>query len=195
MSPNGGPDPALTETALDRMLAAETGRRAKLYETFIRAGTATIFRALGVQILAGDDTVYTIGSHDPLTQTNSSRPLGLLAGAEAMVTDGSHVRINGRAMLLPLALTALATMTMADAAVVFPDGTVHAHALHGNSEVCAAQKQVVRFNALAGAATPEATRLDHGHVAKLQNLQGLRAAGLLNQEEYDARRAEIISSF
>src|SRR5215471_21287849 len=152
MSPNGGPDPALTETALDRMLAAETGRRAKLYETFIRAGTATIFRALGVQILAGDDTVYTIGSHDPLTQTNSSRPLGLLAGAEAMVTDGSHIRINGRAMLLPLALTALATMTMADAAVVFPDGTVHAHALHGNSEVCAAQKQVVRFNALAGAA-------------------------------------------
>src|SRR5215831_6325523 len=96
MSPNGGPDPAFTEAALDQMLVAERDRRARLYTMFVRAGTVTIFQALGVQILAGDDTVYTIGNHDPLVQTNSSRPLGLLAGAEAMVTDGLQVRRPGR---------------------------------------------------------------------------------------------------
>lgn len=195
MSPNGWPDPALTDAALDGMLAAEMGRRAKLYQAFVRAGSATIFRALGVQILAGDDSVYTIGNHDPLAQTNSSRPLGLLAGAEAMVTDGLQVRSHGRAMFLPLALTALSVKTTADAAVVFPDGTVHARALHGNHEICKAQKQAARFNALAGAAAPGTTEMDAGHVTKLQNLQELWEAGLLSQQEYDTRRAEIIASF
>jgi hypothetical protein len=194
MSPNGGPDPALTEAALDRMLAAETGRRAGLYEAFVRAGSVTIFQALGVQILAGDDVVYTIGEHDPLTQTNCSRPLGLLAGAEAMVTDASRARSHGPAMLLPVAATALAAKTVADAAVVRPDGTVHIHALHCNSEVLKAEKQVARFNALAGAAAPKVTEMDPGHVVKLQNLQEVREAGLLSQEEYDAKRAEIIAS-
>ena len=195
MSPNGGPDPAFTEAALDQMLVAERGRRARLYTMFVRAGTVTIFKALGVQILAGDDTVYTIGNHDPLVQTNSSRPLGLLAGAEAMVTDGLQVRSRDRAMFLPLAPAALATKAMANAAVVFPDGTVHARALHGNSEVREAQKQVGQFNALAGTAAPPGTAgMDAGHVARLQNLQELREAGLMSQEDYDAKRAEIIAS-
>jgi len=195
MSPNGWPDPALTDAALDGMLAAEMGRRAKLYQAFVRSGSATIFRALGVQILGGDDSVYTIGNHDPLMQTNSSRPLGTLAGAEAMVTDGLQVRSHGRAMFLPLALTALAVKTTADAAVVFPDGTVHARALHGNHEICKAQKQAARFNALAGAAAPGTTEMNAGHVTRLQNLQELWEAGLLSQQEYDTRRAEIIASF
>jgi len=192
MSPNGGPDPALTEAALDGMLAAEQERRATLYETYARAGIVMVFRALGVQILACDDVVYTIGNHDPLTQTNSSRPLGLLAGAEAMVTDGLPSR--GRPALLPLAATALDAKVVADAAVVFPDGTVHIRALHGNIEVRKAQKQVARFNALAGAAASEATEMDPGHVVRLQNLHGRREAGLLSREEYAAKRAEIIAS-
>src|SRR5262252_9757826 len=57
MSSNGGPDPALTEAALDGMLAAEQGRRATLYETFARAGIMMVFRALGVQLLTGEGTV------------------------------------------------------------------------------------------------------------------------------------------
>lgn len=65
MTADGWPDPALTEEALDAMLAAEKERRAELYKTFVRAGTVTTFRALGVQILAGDDKVYTLGNHDP----------------------------------------------------------------------------------------------------------------------------------
>ena len=194
MSPNGGPDPALTETALAWMLAAEKGRRATLYETFARSGIVTVFPALDVQILTGDGIVYTIGNHDPLTQTNSSRPLGLLAGAEAMVTDGPQVPSNGRSVLLPLAAAALDTKTVADAAVVFPDGTVHIHPLCANSEVRKAQSQAARFNALAGTAAPEITKMDPGHVVKLQNLRELQEAGLLSQEEYAVKRAEIIAS-
>jgi len=194
MSPNGGPDPALTETALAWMLAAEQGRRATLYETFARTGILTVFSALDVQVLTGDGIVYTIGDHDPLTQTNSSRPLGLLVGAEAMVTDGPQVPSHGRSVLLPLAATALDAKTVADAAVVFPDGTVHIHALCSNSEVRKAQQQVARFNALAGTAAPETTKMDPGHVVKLQNLRELEEAGLLSQEEYAAKRAEIIAS-
>ena len=194
MSPNGGPDPALTEAALDGMLAAETERRAALYETFARGGIVMVFRGLGVQLLSGEGTVYTIGNHDPLTQTNGSRPLGLLAGAEAMVTDWPQLQGDGRPVLLPLAATALATRTVADAVVVFPDGTVHIRALHGNSEVRKAQEQVARFNVLAGAATPEAAKMDPGHVVRLQSLHELREAGLLSREEYAAKRAEIIAS-
>ena len=48
MAPNGWPDPALTEEALDKMLAAEKGRRATLYERFARARAVTILGALGV---------------------------------------------------------------------------------------------------------------------------------------------------
>jgi len=194
MSPNGAPDPALTETALAWMLAAERERRASLYETFARSGSATVFPGLDVQILTGDGIVYTIGDHDPLTQTNSSRPLGLLAGAEAMVTDGPQVPRYGRSVLLPLAATSLDAKIVADAAVVFPDGTAHIHALCGNTEIRKAQKQVARFNVLAGTAAPEPTNMDPGHVVKLQNLQGLREAGLLSWEEYAAKRAEIIAS-
>jgi hypothetical protein len=194
MSPNGGPDPALTEAALAGMLSAEKGRRATLYGTFARAGIVMAFPALDVQILTGDGIVYTIGNHDPLTQTNSSRPLGLLAGAEAMVTDGLPVQSRGRSVLLPLAVTALDIKAVADAAVIFPDGPVHVHPLHGNGEVRKAQKQAARFNALAGTAAPETTKLDPGHVVKLQNLQELAAAGLLSEQEYAAKRAEIITS-
>lgn len=194
MAPSGGPDPALTEAALDGMLAAEQERRAALYQAFARAEIVMVFRALDVQIRTGGDIVYTIGNHDPLTQTNSSRPLGLLAGAEAMVTDVSQVRSHGRSVLLPLPVTALDTRTVGDALVAFPDGSVHIHALHGNGEVRKAQKQVARFNTLAGAAPPDSSKMDPGQVVQLQNLHELREAGLLSQEEYAAKRAEIIAS-
>jgi hypothetical protein len=68
--------------------------------------------------------------------------LGPVAGAEVMVTDGAQAWSPGRAMFLPIGLAGLATKTTADAAVVFPDGTVHTHALNSNAEVREAQKQV-----------------------------------------------------
>lgn len=83
---------------------AEKERRAHLYETFADAGTVTMFGALGVQVMTGGDKVYTIGSHNAVMKTNTSRLLGPLAGTEAMVTDGSQAWSPGRAMLLPIGL-------------------------------------------------------------------------------------------
>ncbi|HUY48896.1 MAG TPA: SHOCT domain-containing protein [Streptosporangiaceae bacterium] len=186
---------ALDEDALDAMLAAEKQRRTELYERFVRAGTVTTFRALGVQILTGDDKVYTIGQHDPYAKTNGSRLLGPLAGAQAMVTDGAQAWSPGRAMFLPIGLAGLATKTVADAAVVFPDGTVHTRALNGSAEVREAQKQTVEFNSRSGGGSGvTATGPSDDPAARLQKLQELRDAGLLSQEEYDAKRADIIAS-
>lgn len=183
----------LPEEALDAMLAAEKKRRSEMYEKFARAAGVTEFWALGVQVLVRDDEVYSLGQHDDWRKTNSSRLLGPLAGAEALVTDGSQAWSPGRAMFLPVGLAGLATKTKADAAVVSPDGTVHTYGLNGNSEVREAQKQVVQFNALARSA-PETTKTDNDLAARLQKLQELREAGMLSQEEYDAKRAEIIAS-
>jgi hypothetical protein len=36
--------------------------------------------------------------------------------------------------------------------------------------------------------------MDPGQVVRLQNLQGLKEAGLLSREEYAVKRAEIIAS-
>jgi hypothetical protein len=131
----GWPDPALTEEALDAMLAAEHERRAELYETFVHAGTVTTFRALGVQVLTGDDKVYTIGNHDAWKKTNDSRVLGPLAGAEAKVTDGTSSFSWGKAMVMPIATAPLARKETADAMVIFADGSMHTTALDGSSAV------------------------------------------------------------
>ena len=171
---------------------AEMDSRAQMYETFARAGGATVFRLLGVQVPAGDGRVYTIGLHNAAAKTNTSQLLGLLAGAQAMVTDGAQAWSPGRAMFLPIGLTGLATKTKADAAVVFPDGTAHISPLDGNYAGREAQKQVLQFNALAGAATPAATETGDDPALRLRKLQELRDAGLLTQDEYEAKRTEII---
>ncbi len=178
----------------DAALKAEQERQTSLFEAFVNAGGATVFRALGVQVLAGGDQVYTIGFHDLAAKVNTSRLLGPLAGAEAMVTDGSQAWSPGRAMFLPIGLTGLATKTVAHAAVVFPDGTVHTAALDGNSAVRDAQLQVVQFNALAGAHAPGAANTESDPAIRLRKLQELRDAGLLSQEEYETKRAEVIQS-
>jgi hypothetical protein len=176
--------------------AGETERQAQLYQAFVDAGGTSVFRWLGVQVLAGTGEVYTIGIHSAAARTNASRLLGPLAGAQAMVTDGAQAWSPGRAMFLPIALTGLATKTMADAAVVFPDGTVHLTALDGNATVREAQRQVVQFNALASAAdtAPAAPESAIDPAIRLRRLHELLDAGLLTQEEYEAKRTEIINS-
>jgi hypothetical protein len=181
-------------SAANAVRAAERAGRAQVYEAFVDAGDATVFQLLRVQVLVGDGTVYTIGSHNAERQTNTSQLLGPLAGAQAMVTDGSQAWSPGRAMFLPISLAGLATKTKADAAVVFPDGTAHITPLDGNYAVREAQKQVVRFNAMAGAATPAATETGTDPAARLRKLQELRDAGLLTQDEYETKRADIIDS-
>jgi hypothetical protein len=193
-TPGGWPDPALTEEALDAMLATESERRAKLYETFVRAGTVTTFRALGVQVLAGDDNVYTIGNHDAWAKTNDSRLLGPLAGAEAKVTDGTSSFSVGKAMIMPVATAALARKETADALVIFPDGSMHTTPLDGSRAVRDARKQCVEFNVLAGASASPHTAAESAPAVKLRQLKELRDAGLLNQLEYETKRAGIIDS-
>jgi hypothetical protein len=196
---DAGAAQAVAEKLHERMAAhaarrAEAERQAQLYEAFAGAGTVSTFRALGVQVLAADDKVYTIGSHHASTKSNTSRLLGPLTAARAVVTDGSQAWSPGRAMFLPIGLAGLATKTMADAAVVFPDGSVHSVALDGNAAVREAQKQVVLFNALAGASAPAAIEGGSDPAVKLRKLQELRDAGLLSQEEYETKRAEVIRS-
>jgi hypothetical protein len=173
---------------------AEMERRAQVYEAFASAGGATVFGALGVQVLAGDGTVYTIGVDSAANGTSTSRLLGPLAGARAVVTDGSQAWSPGRAIFLPIGLAGLATKTKADAAVVFPDGTVHTVPLDGNNAVRDAQKQVVQFNALAGSSGTAVAETGSDPVVKLRKLQELRDAGLLSQEEYQTKRTEVINS-
>lgn len=163
-----------------------------MYRAFAGADTVTRFPALNAQVLAGDARVYTIGVHDGVAEANSSRVLGPLAGAEAVVTDGSQARRPGRAMFLPVGLTGLATKTVAHAAIIFPDGTTHASPLDGNAAVRDAQLQAVQFNALASAFAPPATRAESDPATRLRKLQELLDARLLSQDEYEAKRAEII---
>jgi hypothetical protein len=84
--------------------------------------------------------------------------------------------------------------TADDAAAVFPDGTVHTHTLNNNAEVRERQKQAVQVDALAGTASPVAPKADNEQAARLRKLQELQEAGLVSQEEYEDKRAEIISS-
>jgi hypothetical protein len=177
-------DPALTEEALDAMVTAERERRGVLYETFVRAGAMTTFRALGMQILAGDDKVYTIGIHDSWAKTNGSRLLGPLAGAEAQVTDSTSAFSWGKAMVMPIATAPLARKETADAMVTFT----------GSSALRDARKQCVQFNALASAAAPAPAGAGGDTAAKLRMVQELWDAGLLGREEYEAKRAAVINS-
>jgi putative oligomerization/nucleic acid binding protein len=173
---------------------AERERQTQVYEAFVGAGGPTVFRALGVQVLENVGSVYTVGYHSAEAKTDTSRLLGPLAGAQAIVTDGSQAWSPGRAMFMPIGLTGLATKTKADAVVAFPDGTVHTVPLDGNTAVREAQKQTVQFNALAGASAPAAPETGSDPAVKLRKLQELRDAGLLTQEEYETKRAEVISS-
>jgi hypothetical protein len=178
----------------DAARTAETERQAQVHEAFAAAGGPTVFRALGVQVLAAEGTVYTIGYSSAVAKTNTSRLLGQLAGAQAVVTDGAQAWSPGRAMFLPIGLAGLATKTKADAVVVFADGTVHTVALDGNNVVREAQKQAVQFNALAGASASPATEYGSDPAVKLRKLQELRDAALLTQQEYEVKRAEVINS-
>jgi Short C-terminal domain len=145
-----------------------------------------VFPALGVQV-RGD----TVEKHLPGYQT---RPLGPLAGAQAQLTDGHQAWSPGRAMFLPIGMAGLATKTRATAFVIFPDGSYHERALDGNKAVGAAQSEAFKFNLLASppaAQPPQPAQEDTA--ATLRKLASLHDEGLLTDEEYTAKRAEVIA--
>jgi hypothetical protein len=125
--------------------AEHTGLKAWLN----RVSARTDLRGLGVRI--EDDQVST------LPGLVKSRRLGPLKGAHAEVTAGTRRhRIGAAAVAAPLSLGAglligLTKKSKATAFVVFADGTVHERKLDGASMISSAQRDVVRFNALAAA--------------------------------------------
>jgi hypothetical protein len=143
-----------------------------------------IFPALGVQVRGEAVESYAA----PF----GAAALGPLAGAQARLTDGSQAWSPGRAMFLPVGLAGLATKTKAAAFVIFADGTYHETALNGNTAVRAAQAEAVKFNLMAG--TPAAQAQQQDDVAAiLRKLASLHEEGLLTDEEFAAKRAEVIA--
>jgi hypothetical protein len=116
---------------------------------FDRVSARTDLRGLGVRI--EDDQVST------LPGLLKSRRLGQLKGAHAEVTAGTrHHRVGAAAVAAPLSLGAglligLTKKSKAVAFVVFADGTVHERKLDGANMIRSAQRDVVKFNALAAA--------------------------------------------
>jgi hypothetical protein len=147
------------------------------------SGPDAIFPALGVQV-RGD-------AIEPYAAPLGAGALGPLAGAEARLTDGSQAWSPGRAMFLPIGLAGLATKTKAAAFVIFADGKYHETALNGNAAVRAAQAEAIKFNLMASAAAPPARQQDV--VAILRKLASLHDEGLLTDEEFAAKRAEVIA--
>jgi Short C-terminal domain len=161
----------------DRQLEA---RRSQVHPT----EPDVIFPALGVQVRGEAVESYAA----PFC----AAALGALAGAQARLTDGSQAWSPGRAMFLPLALAGLATKTKAAAFVIFADGTYHETALNGNTAVRAAQAEAVKFNLMAGTPTAQAQQ-QHDVAAILRKLASLHEEGLLTDEEFAAKRAEVIA--
>jgi hypothetical protein len=147
-------------------------------------GPDAVFPALGVQVRGESVEAYAA----PF----GTGALGTLAGAEARLTDGSQAWSPGRAVFLPVGLAGLATKTKAAAFVIFADGTYHETTLNGNAIVRAAQAEAVKFNLMAGASTPAAQQQDDV-AAVLRKLASLHDEGLLTDEEFTAKRAEVIA--
>ena len=145
-----------------------------------------VFPALGVQVCG-----ETVESHLP---GYLPRALGPLAGAQAQLTDGHQAWSPGRAMFLPIAMAGLATKTRATAFVIFPDGSYHERALDSNKAVGAAQSEALKFNLLASPpAAQQPLPAQEDTAATLRKLASLRDEGLLTDEEYAAKRAEVIA--
>lgn len=147
-----------------------------------------VFPALGVQVRGDIVERYVPGSgYRP-------RVLGPLAGAQAQLTDGHQAWSPGRAVFLPIGMAGLATKTRATAFVIFPDGSYHEEALNGNKAVGTAQSEALKFNLLASppaAQQPQPAQEDTA--ATLRKLADLHREGLLTDEEYAAKRAEVIA--
>jgi hypothetical protein len=165
------------QAAYDRQLEV---RRSQVRNTRPDA----VFPALGVQVRGEAVEDYAA----PLGAT----ALGPLAGAEARVTDGSQAWSPGRALFMPVGLAGLATKTKAAAFVIFTDGKYHDTELNGNAAVRDAQAQAVRFNLLAATPTPPVQQQDDV-AAILRKLASLHDEGLLTDDEFAAKRAEVIA--
>ena len=139
------------------------------------------FPALGIQVRGDLVEAYAA----PL----GAAALGPLAGAQAQVTNGAKVWNPAMLTFLP---AGLATRVKATAFVIFADRTYHETELDGDGVVRDAQVEAVRFNLLTGPLTPASPPQDDV-ASVLRKLASLREEGLLTEEEYAAKRAEVIA--
>jgi hypothetical protein len=143
-----------------------------------------VFPALGVQVRGAvvEDYCAPLGAV----------ALGSLAGAEARITDGSQAWSPGRALFMPVGLAGLASKAKAAAFVIFADGKYHETDLNGNAAVRDAQAQAIKFNLLAATPAPPVQQQDDVE-ATLRKLASLHDKGLMTDDEFAAKRAEVIA--
>jgi hypothetical protein len=134
--------------------------------------------------------------------------IGPLAGARAEITDPTKAQmiragvlsgVTLGAIIGPLALApGVLRKSKAVAFVICSNGKLHEKKLDGTAAIRAAQRDAVRFNTLAGGAealTPEPARPESAPPTpreRLAEVTRLHDEGLLTDEEYQAKRAEII---
>ncbi len=134
--------------------------------------------------------------------------LGALAGAhaETMGGKGGTRRSDGARVADALAATAVLhspvgllagvsrTGFRGFAVVTFAGGSFWEKGFIDQASLVKAQAEAVRFNAMAGASSPTITVTGNDPAARLRKLQELLDEGLLNQDEYESKRVEIIDS-
>jgi hypothetical protein len=208
------PPPPLTKEERKR---ARQERHEEFRRRLELAGEITWLPNLGVAVR--DGTVYQHGvdrgdsGFDAVASRERRNPeglkrLGSLAGAHAEVVSGKtgKARRGGgertgdvialAPVLGPLALiAALSRSEPGLAVVIFADGSVREKRFTDKPSVTRAQAEAVQFNALAAAADPAEASGSSGHgvVSELERLAALRSSGVLDDEEFRAAKARIIT--
>ncbi len=178
-------DFGISRDVLKPEVQASYDRQLEVRRSQVRnVGPDAVFPALGVQVRG--EVVEEYGA--PV----GAAALGALAGAEVRVTDGSQAWSPGRAFFMPAGLAGLATKTKAAAFVIFADGTYHETELNGNVAVRDAQAQAIKFNLLSTPPAPPVQQQDDV-TAVLRKLTSLHNEGLLTDDEFAAKRAEVIA--
>ena len=154
------------------------------------------FYGLGVRVRAGEVFPYP---------TLSLPAIGPAEGARAEITDPTKAQMvragvaSGLAfgaVFGPLALApGLLRKSKAVAFVVCTNGKLHEKKLDGTTAIRNAQRDVMRFNALAGPAEASAPEPPQPPTPseRLAEVTRLHEEDLLTEEEYQTKRAEIIS--
>ncbi len=184
------------ELAAMRQRTEEQKRTAK-QERGSGHGRRLIFPGLGVAVR--DGLVYRWNLIE-------GHLLGELTGAQAEITDPTKAQMiraglaSGAtlgALIGPVALLpGVLRKSKAVAFVSFVDGIVHERKLDGNMAIRSAQRDAVKFNAMVAASQPaqepQSPAAPRAATDRLAEVTCMHDDGLLTDEEYQAKRAEII---
>jgi hypothetical protein len=161
-------------------------------------GTRLTLPSLGVRVR--DGMVYK----GTLTEGHL---LGELKGAQAVITDPTKAQMIRAGLTSGVALGTLIgpiallpgvfRKSKAVAFVVFMDGIVHERRLDGNMAIRGAQRDAVKFNALVAACQPAEEppppATPRSAADRLAELTRMHDDGMITDDEYQAKRAEMIA--